>query len=39
MEVILVNRAGAQIVTTVEKLLPYSFQEFPQQEQKTEGEI
>ena len=25
MEVILVNQAGAQIVTTVEELLPYSF--------------
>lgn len=39
MEVILVNQAGAQIVTTVEELLPYSFQKFPQQGQKLEGEI
>lgn len=39
MEVILVNQAGAQIVTTAEELLPYSFQKFPQQGQKLEGEI
>ncbi len=39
MEVILVNQAGAQIVTTVEELLPYSFQKFSQQGQQLEGEI
>lgn len=39
MEVILVNQAGTQIVTTAEELLPYSFQKFPQQGQKLEGEI
>ena len=31
MEVLLVNRAGKQILTTVQELLPYSFQKFPQQ--------
>ena len=39
MEVMLVNQVGAQIVTTAEELLPYSFQKFPQQGQKLEGEI
>lgn len=31
MEVLLVNKAGKQVLTTVQELLPYSFQEFPQQ--------
>ncbi len=39
MEVVLVNQAGMQIVTTVAELLPYSFQEFPQQKRESEGEI
>ena len=36
MELVLVNGAGKQILTTVQELLPYSFQEFPQEQSKGE---
>lgn len=39
MEVLLVNQAGTQIFTTVEALLPYSFQDFPQQGIPDKGDM
>lgn len=38
MEIILVNKAGKQVLTTIQHLLPYSFQDFPQQTECKEGE-
>ena len=34
MEVLLINKEGKQIFTTVEKLMPYSFSDFPQKNGK-----
>jgi cytidine deaminase len=39
MEVLLVNREGKQILTTVAELLPYSFQDFPQSEESDKGDM
>ena len=39
MEVLLVNREGKQIFTTVAELLPYSFQDFPQREESDKGDM
>ena len=39
MEVLLVNREGKQILTTVTELLPYSFQDFPQREEPDKGDM
>ena len=39
MEVLLVNREGKQILTTVAELLPYSFQDFPQREEPDKGDM
>ena len=39
MEVLLVNREGKQILTTVAELLPYSFQDFPQSEEPDKGDM
>lgn len=39
MEVLLINKAGKQIYTTVEKLLPYSFHDFPQHGEPDKGEM
>lgn len=38
MEIILINKAGKQILTNVQDLLPYGFQDFPQQMAQEEGE-
>lgn len=39
MEVLLVNKAGRQLHTTVTELLPDGFQSFPQQKPEAKGEI
>ena len=39
MEVLLINKEGKQIFTTVEKLMPYSFSDFPQQTENDEGDV
>lgn len=39
MEVLLINQEGKQIFTTVEKLMPYSFSDFPQQTENDEGDV
>lgn len=40
MEVLLINKAGKQILTSVEKLMPYSFDDFPQmRENDDEGDV
>ena len=39
MEVLLINREGKQIHTTVAELLPYSFQDFPQSGQSDKGDM
>ena len=39
MEVLLINREGRQIHTTVAELLPYSFQDFPQTETPAKGDM
>ncbi len=39
MEVLLINREGKQIITTVAELLPYSFQDFPQTEKPDKGDV
>ena len=39
MEVLLINRQGKQIITSVAELLPYSFQDFPQTETPAKGDM
>ena len=39
MEVLLINREGRQIRTTVAELLPYSFQDFPQGGESHKGDM
>ena len=40
MELLLINKAGKQIYTTVEELMPYCFDDFPQlRENDDEGEV
>ncbi len=39
MEVLLINKAGKQICTTVANLMPYSFDDFPQKQENDEGEV
>lgn len=39
MEVLLINREGRQIHTTVAELLPYSFQAFPQSGESHKGDM
>ncbi|MBE6112717.1 MAG: cytidine deaminase [Peptococcaceae bacterium] len=39
MEVLLINREGRQIHTTVAELLPYSFQDFPQSGESHKGDM
>ncbi len=40
MELLLINKTGKQIHTTVEKLMPYCFDDFPQlRENDDEGEV
>ncbi len=39
MEVLLINKEGKQIFTTVEKLMPYSFSDFPQKTENDEGDV
>ena len=39
MEVLLINQEGKQIFTTVEKLMPYSFSDFPQKTENDEGDM
>lgn len=38
MEVLLTNKEGKQVFTTVEALMPYSFDDFPQKEENDEGD-
>ena len=40
MELLLINKAGKQMLTSVEHLMPYSFDDFPQmRENDDEGEV
>ncbi len=39
MEVLLINKEGRQILTTVAELMPYSFQDFPQNEKPDKGDM
>ena len=39
MEVLLINKAGKQIHTTVAALLPYSFHDFPQHVEPDKGDM
>lgn len=39
MEVLLINKAGKQIHTTVAALLPYSFHDFPQHGEPDKGDM
>ena len=39
MEVLLINKSGKQIFTTVENLIPYSFSDFPQNTENDEGDV
>ena len=40
MELLLINKSGKQIYTTVEELMPYCFDDFPQlRENDDEGEV
>ncbi len=39
MEVLLINKEGKQIFTTVESLMPYSFSDFPKKTEDDEGDV
>lgn len=39
MEVLLINKEGKQLFTTVTELMPYSFQDFPQDEKADKGDM
>ena len=39
MEVLLINKEGKQIFTTVESLMPYSFSDFPSKTENDEGDV
>ena len=39
MDVLLINKEGKQIFTTVESLMPYSFSDFPSKTENDEGDV
>lgn len=39
MEILLVGKNGKQIFTTVEQLMPYSFDTFPQEREQDKGDM